>query len=338
VNLIALPARFVRNLPQSTGIALKRCRHVAVHQRTEFEALRLRPFGEQSDAGFDRDAEIEVDLLEAQQAGLDLREIQDVVDDSQQRVGAGLYGLGVLALRRGELGVEQQAGHTHDAVHRRANLVAHVGEEFRLEAHGFERRIARLFELRGDDLPLPDVLHRRANPDEPSVLVLEHLIVELNGHVRSVLAPEGTLDVPQVFDAGALFREGLARNICLFNELPDVVADHLFRGVAEHRQLRRVHAGDPALGVYFVVADGRIVEEVAKAAIALNQCFLSLLLLGDVATDPQRADDAAVPIPIRPPGGQIGPLHAGLVRGTEFEGERLAGGDDLVVLLANPPG
>ena len=42
----------------------------------------------------------------------------------------------VVALLGVELGVEQQLGHADDAVHRRADLVAHVGEELALDAIG----------------------------------------------------------------------------------------------------------------------------------------------------------------------------------------------------------
>ena len=71
--------------------------------------------------------------------------------------GAGLDRLGVFLLSGREVGVEEQVRHADDAVHGRANLVAHVGEEFRFEPHRFQRRIARLFELRGDLVALGDV-------------------------------------------------------------------------------------------------------------------------------------------------------------------------------------
>ncbi len=40
----------------------------------------------------------------------------------------------VVALLAGEVGGERQRGHADDAVHRRADLVAHVGEELALGA------------------------------------------------------------------------------------------------------------------------------------------------------------------------------------------------------------
>ena len=54
----------------------------------------------------------------------------------QQRVGRVLTMLQILALLGRQLGVEGQLGHAEDAVHRRADLVAHVGQEFALGPAG----------------------------------------------------------------------------------------------------------------------------------------------------------------------------------------------------------
>ena len=54
--------------------------------------------------------------------------------------------LGEIALLRRQVGVEQQPGHADDAVHRRADFVAHVRQEFRLEPRRLDRRVARLRE------------------------------------------------------------------------------------------------------------------------------------------------------------------------------------------------
>ena len=75
--------------------------------------------------------------FQVQFAGLDLREVEDVVDDVEERVGGAADGLDEVALLVGQLGVHQQRGHADDAVHRRADLVAGVGEELGLGARGF---------------------------------------------------------------------------------------------------------------------------------------------------------------------------------------------------------
>src|SRR5581483_5134865 len=91
--------------------------------------------------------EIEGDALEIEPAGLDLREVEDVVQELQQGAGRRQRRLQELALLRGERGVEGELRHAHDRVHRRADLVAHVGEELRLETRRLERLVARLREL-----------------------------------------------------------------------------------------------------------------------------------------------------------------------------------------------
>ncbi len=75
--------------------------------------------------------------FEFELAGFDLGEIQNVVDHGQQRGGAVAHGLRIVELHGVERRFQQQLDHADDAVHRRANLVAHVGEEFAL---GFVRR------------------------------------------------------------------------------------------------------------------------------------------------------------------------------------------------------
>ena len=76
---------------------------------------------------------------------------------AEQRLARAAHRLGVLALLGVELGVEQQPGHADHAVHRRADLVAHVGQELRLQARGLERLVARDGQLLLGSLSLGDV-------------------------------------------------------------------------------------------------------------------------------------------------------------------------------------
>ena len=78
--------------------------------------------------------EHEGDRIELELASLDLREVEDVVDHRQQRAGGVADREQVVALIGGQRGVERELGHADDAVHRRADLVAHVGEELALGA------------------------------------------------------------------------------------------------------------------------------------------------------------------------------------------------------------
>ena len=73
--------------------------------------------------------DLDRDRIDLEHPGLDLGEVEDVLDDSQQGVGADLDQVEILTLLRLERGIGQQLGHADDPVHRRPDLVAHVGEE-----------------------------------------------------------------------------------------------------------------------------------------------------------------------------------------------------------------
>ena len=75
-------------------------------------------------------------VLEFELAGFDFGEVEDVVDDGEERFAAGEDGFDVAALLGVEGGFEQEAGHGDDAVHGRADFVAHVGQKVRLGAGG----------------------------------------------------------------------------------------------------------------------------------------------------------------------------------------------------------
>ena len=76
--------------------------------------------------------------------GLDLGEVEHVFDEREERRAGGLHPAGVGLLRRGEVGLDQQAVQAEDAVERRPELVADDGQEARLgEACGL-RPLARV--------------------------------------------------------------------------------------------------------------------------------------------------------------------------------------------------
>ena len=68
-------------------------------------------------------------VFENEFPGLDLRQVEDVVDDAQQVPGCGIDGVEALGLRRRDAASPLQVGHAEDSVDRRPDLVAHVGQE-----------------------------------------------------------------------------------------------------------------------------------------------------------------------------------------------------------------
>ena len=130
------------------------------HADDEVHTLLPCSAREQLSDFFDSDREVKRYGLEGEPARLDLREVEDVVDDAEQGVRRVPHGLRVPALHGGQVGVEQEPNHPNHAVHRGANLVAHVRQEGALGLVGL---------LGGDPgfLSLRRRLRLRNRPGEP---------------------------------------------------------------------------------------------------------------------------------------------------------------------------
>ena len=102
--------------------------------------------------------QVEVDHLDVDLSRLDLREVEDVVDHGEQRLRGLADRLRVLALLAVQARREQQAGHPDHPVHRRADLMAHVGQELRLQPRGLHGLRVRDGEVVLDALALGDVV------------------------------------------------------------------------------------------------------------------------------------------------------------------------------------
>ena len=70
--------------------------------------------------------------IEQQLAGFNFRKIENVINDREQRIGRTLRQFQMLTLYRREIGIQRQLNHAKDAVHGRANLMAHIGQELTL--------------------------------------------------------------------------------------------------------------------------------------------------------------------------------------------------------------
>ena len=142
-----------QHLAQPRRVADDVRRQAFVDQRGDLDALGLRARRQQFDHAFHQRAERERPRLQIEPAGLDLGEIENLLDQRQQRFARGLCRLGVGDLLGRELGVEQQVGHAEHAVERRADLVADHGEEARLGAVGGLRLVARRAQARARPRP-----------------------------------------------------------------------------------------------------------------------------------------------------------------------------------------
>ena len=169
-----------------------------------FEAAVAQEFGH----AFDQRARRERGFFHRHGAGFDLREIEDVVDDVEQRLARLAHGVRVGALFGRHLRVEQETRHADDAVHGRADFVAHGGQEHRLRAvgvfgfvAGFAQRGFEFFlfgDVAGDALDFGHVADIVADgvvfPGEPApalvrlqALIVAHAAGRLSGQRRRMV-------------------------------------------------------------------------------------------------------------------------------------------------------
>ena len=164
VNLMALPTRLVitwRIRPASPtkcrGTSAGYCKY-----EVEFPVLDLRR--QHLVHFFDRQAQVERVGLDRQLAGLDPGKVEDIVDDREQTLPRTAHGLGILPLLGGQFRIQQQAGHADHAIHRRADLMAHVGQEFGLVTAGGFRLQLGVMQL--DDQAAAARILRYGDPGE----------------------------------------------------------------------------------------------------------------------------------------------------------------------------
>src|ERR1035441_2995555 len=81
--------------------------------------------------------------------GLDFREVQDIVDDTEEMLPRGLDRRRPLALAQLQLAAQQQLVHAEHAVERRADLMTHGREKLALGAARRLRRVLGQQQVRG---------------------------------------------------------------------------------------------------------------------------------------------------------------------------------------------
>ena len=91
----------------------------------------------------DRLGEVEVRERELDIAGFDFGDVEDVVDDREHVLAGARDLFGVGALFFVEAGVQKQLVHADHAVHRGADLVAHVRQERRLHVRRLNGLVTR---------------------------------------------------------------------------------------------------------------------------------------------------------------------------------------------------
>ncbi|MNE36804.1 hypothetical protein D3C80_1306320 [compost metagenome] len=107
--------------------------------------------------------------LDGELARLDLGEVEYVVDDAEQRSTRVVDLRDVVTLLGVQRGLQRKVGHSDDRIHRRTDLVAHVGEEIAFRASCVFRNFLRALHGELCCLALGDVLE----PAEQPLLTLD---------------------------------------------------------------------------------------------------------------------------------------------------------------------
>ena len=134
-ELDGVPHQIDQDLFEPLEVTHEEARHGALDVVVQLQVLLRGTVGEDVQCLAEQLFEIHRQRLDLHLRRFELREIQNVVDQVQQRFAAGADHAHKLLLLFGKVGLQQQAGGADDAVHRRADLVAHVGQEI-----GFRRR------------------------------------------------------------------------------------------------------------------------------------------------------------------------------------------------------
>ena len=188
-----------QDLLQAQRIAGHAVRHIGPDIGGELQALggglRRQRLGhplDQLDGG-------ELDAFEVEAAGLDLGEVEDVVDDPEQRRRRIAHRAQRLALLDRQRRALQHVDHAQNAVHRRADLVAHGGQEGRLGLVGafglalrVDRRIAGEPRLVVGDLQAAGEILLLVG--ERDVVVLPAMDIAHIGHEMADIGAAGDAD------------------------------------------------------------------------------------------------------------------------------------------------
>ena len=133
-----------QHLPQAQRITIEMGWHGLIDQEQQLQALVEDLLGDQAGEVRQHRVEQEIGAFEAHPAGLDLGEIEDVIDDRQEFLAGTIDLADVILQSRLRVRAQGQVGEADDGVHRRAQFVAHPREELAFGCIGLFRHPAGL--------------------------------------------------------------------------------------------------------------------------------------------------------------------------------------------------
>ena len=283
-----------QDLAQSRDVADDPIGYALVDAVGEFEFLGGRGDGEQVECFLDAGGQVDRLQFEVHLARLDLGEVEDVVDDGEKSLAGGADRGEVVALLRLQRRLQQEAGHADDAVHRRADLVRHGGEELALGAGGgvgLELCAAKGvlgFDAGGDvGLDGDEVL-------QFSAFVANRLDFQMDVVLATALGVVGEFDGQTLaaFDGGADAADEARVGIGPAEERIRTLAGDFLEGVFHYADERLIDPLDGSVGAGDddeVVGAGGDERQLAGGGLAFAEGLIGALALGDIL---DRADDA----------------------------------------------
>ncbi|MNF72523.1 hypothetical protein D3C84_545030 [compost metagenome] len=131
-ELRRIVAQVDQHLPQTQRVADQCGRQIGCGAEEQLQAFVLGFQANHAGEAVQHIFKSEGNVLEVHLAGFDSGKVEDVVDDSQQVFRRAMDLLDVITLTMVELGAQCQMAHADDGVHRRADFVAHGGQEVAL--------------------------------------------------------------------------------------------------------------------------------------------------------------------------------------------------------------
>ena len=294
------------DLSQPRVVSLQQKRDVAVDLEGQFESLARGPHGQRLHRVAEGLAHVENGGIKFKLACFDLREVEHIVDEREQRVARLLDDREVFPLVVRQLGIEDQFGHADDRVHRRANLVTHVGEEVAL---GFARRVRSLFCFA--QFLLGPLLSRHV-PEHP--LNADHMPVGRANRTFERLDEEplsvGADDLFDGFDCGSRVEDALIVTAVLFGE---IAREQIEVGFVTERLQRRANGltkplvaeDETEFGVLPKDAQWQAFDQRLVVSIRFPQCFPRGDIFRHIPEQNLHADDS----PLLISDGRLNPVY-----------------------------
>ena len=132
---------------QTARVAIPRVGHIRRNVQRQLQSLFVRFDREGFDGGAELFPEREFECLQFKFARFHLGEVEDVVEQAQERIGRAFHRLEETTLCLGQRRVQRQVGHAHDGIHRGADFVAHIRQELALGLVGRFRGVLGLLQL-----------------------------------------------------------------------------------------------------------------------------------------------------------------------------------------------